>query len=201
MSGPTSQSQAPLKRRPVASLMGAPFALPCTDRMSSTTIGHVRCPARPYPLRAWAPTQSPISSPLHSHLRYNALTAFSLLCLLLFAFVPSIEHHRWEPLLAPRAPPCHHRLVVRSPSRPPLRANRTPPLMSFPSDQATLPAAKDFHDVSLRWSSSSRISAVLSTARMPDSFPTQPPAPNNRRPPPPHHFRLVDHTPPWRASF
>jgi hypothetical protein len=113
--------------------------------------------------------------------------------------VPSVEHRCWEPLLPPCAPPCRHRLGVRSPSRPPLGADWTSPLTSFPSDQATPPATKDLRDVSPRRSSSNLISAVLSTARTPDNFPTQPPAPNNRRPPPPHHFRLVDHTPPWRA--
>jgi hypothetical protein len=96
----------------------------------------------------------------------------SLLYLSPCSSVPSVEHRRCEPLLSLRAPPCHHRLGVCSPNRPPLVADRTPPLMSFPSDQFALPAAKDLHDVSPRRSSSGLISAVLSTVRTPDSSPT-----------------------------
>jgi hypothetical protein len=78
--------------------------------------------------------------------------------------IPSVEHRRWEPLLPPRAPLCHHRPGVRSPNRPPLGADRTPPPTLFPSYQAAPPATKDLCDVSLRRSSSGLISAVLSTA-------------------------------------
>jgi hypothetical protein len=121
-----------------------------------------------------------------SHLFSTALAAFSLLFLSLSASISCTEHHHWEPLLPPRAPLCHHRLGVRSPSRPPFRADRTPPLTPFPSDQAAPPTTKDLHDVNPRRSSSGLISAVLSSARRPDSFPTQQPAPNDRRLPPPH---------------
>jgi hypothetical protein len=137
----------------------------------------MRRPVRPYPLRAWASKQSPISSHLRSHLRSTALTAFSLLCLPPSASVPRVEHCRWELLLPPHAPPCHHRLGIRSPSQPPLGADRTSPLTLFPSDEAMPPTAKDLHDVSPCRSSSGLISAVLSTTRTPDNFPTQEPAP------------------------
>jgi hypothetical protein len=101
----------------------------------------------------------------------------TLLYLSLCSSISSAEHHCWELLLPPRAPLCHHRLGFRSPNRPPLGANRMPPLTSFPSDQAAPPAAKDLHDVSLRRSSFGLISAVLSTTRTADSFPTQQPPP------------------------
>jgi hypothetical protein len=172
---------------------------PYTDGPSSATVSHVRRPVSPYPPHAWAPKQRPISSPLCSHLRSTALAAFSLLCLSLYASVPCAEHHCWEPLLSPRAPPCRHRLGVRSPSRPPLRADRTLPDMPFSFDQATVPAAKHLHDVSPRWSSSGLISNFLSTMRMLDNFLTQHPAPNDRRSPPPRRFPPCDHTPSWKA--
>jgi hypothetical protein len=148
---------------------------------------------------AWAPKQSPISSPLCSHLRSTALVAFSPLYLPPSISVPSVEHCRWEPLLPPHAPPCHHRLGARSPSRPPLGANQTPPLMSLPSDQATPPTGKDLHDVRQRRSSSGLISTVLSIARTPNHFPIQQRAPNYRRSPPPRRFPPADHTPLLRA--
>jgi hypothetical protein len=53
---------------------------------------------------------------------------------------------------------------------------RRPP-SSFPFDQAVPPAAKDVRDVSPCCSSSGHIPAILSTARTPDSFPTQQSAP------------------------
>jgi hypothetical protein len=111
--GPTCQSQAPLKRHPVASLTQA-----------HQLLSHVHRPMRHYPLRAWASKQSSISSPLRS----TTLAVFSQLCFPPSASVRSTKHCCWEPLLSPRAPPCRPRLGVRSPSQPPLGADRTPPL-------------------------------------------------------------------------
>jgi hypothetical protein len=124
MPGPTCQSQMPLKRCPVAGLTRAPTARPHAGSPTSAVVGHVRRPARPYPLRAWAPKQSLISSPLRS----TALAMFSPLYLPPSASVPSVEHCHWKLLLSTHAPPCHPRLGVRSPSRPPLGADRTLPL-------------------------------------------------------------------------
>jgi hypothetical protein len=106
----------------------------------------------------------------------------TLLCLSPRSSVPSAEQCRWEPLLPPHAPLCRYRLGVRSPNRPPLRADWTPPLTSFPSDQAAPPAAKDLRDVSLHRSSSGLISALLSIAQTPDSSPTSEPAPSTSSP-------------------
>jgi hypothetical protein len=160
---------------------------------------------RPQPLvscrpPAWALRRS-LACLLLSPATATELSPSTLLCLLPHSSVPSAEHRRWEPLLPPCAPPCRHRLGVHSLNRPLLRADRTPPLTSFPSDQSAPPAAKDLHNVSPRRSSSGLISAVLSTARTPDSFLTQQLAPNDRRSSPPRHSPPTDHTSPWSSFF
>jgi hypothetical protein len=125
--GPTCQSLAPLKRRPVAGLACAIAARPRVSGPSATTVvGHVRRPARPHPPRSWASEQRPNSSPPRSHLHSTALTTFSLLCLSPFTSTPSTT----PPRVATSGPPPVSQPTPRGPpdNRPPLRlVHRTPP--------------------------------------------------------------------------